>query len=128
MVKMSCLRRYHIRGNICWLFFQEYHKKCSVTIYNNIYNEAHDLQPSFPSLYLQHKDHWYCSPNGLIFMKARVHNWGEPEQAPHWRKSVMVLYVTCTDYENDKIRLRSHSSLSWFRTSRVRTVRTIKYV
>ena len=102
-------------------------------------------------------------------------NWGEPERAPHWLKSVMVLYVACTDCENDKIRLTSHSSfvmvsyvtctdcendkirltshssfvmvsyvactdcendkirftshssLSWSRTSRVRTVRTIKY-
>ena len=40
---------------------------------------------------------------------------------------VMVSYVACTDCENDKIQLKSHSSLSWFRTSRVRTVRTIKY-
>ena len=103
------------------------------------------------------------------------HYWGEPERAPHWLKSVMVSYVACTDYENDKIRLTSHSSfvmvlyvactdcendkirvtshssfvmvlyvactdykndkiwvtshsnLSWSRTSRVRTVRTIKY-
>ena len=53
--------------------------------------------------------------------------WGEPEQAPHWLKSVMVSYITCTDWENDKIQLRSHSSLSWFRTSHVRTVRMIKY-
>ena len=77
--------------------------------------------------------------------------WGEPEQAPHWLKSVMVSYVACTDCENDKIRLTSHSSFvmvsyvactdcendkirltshSSFvmvRTSCVRTVRTIKY-
>ena len=89
---------------------------------------------------------------GLAFVDL-VHlviNWGEPEQAPHWRWSVMVSYVVCTDCENDEIRLRSHpslmisyvmctdcennklqlrshSSLSWFRTSYVRTVRTIKY-
>ena len=42
------------------------------------------------------------------------------------KNTVMVLYIACTDCENDKIRLRSHSSLSWFRTSHVRTVRTIK--
>ena len=35
---------------------------------------------------------------------------GEPERAPHWLKSVMVSYVACTDCENDKIRLTSHSS------------------
>ena len=33
----------------------------------------------------------------------------------------MVLNVVCTYCENDKIRLRSHSSLSWFHTSRVQT-------
>ena len=38
----------------------------------------------------------------------------------------MVWYVACTDCEN-KIRLRSHSSLSWFGMSHVRTVRMIKY-
>ena len=38
------------------------------------------------------------------------YNWGEPEQAPHWLKSVMVSYVACTDCESDKIRLTSHSS------------------
>ena len=37
-------------------------------------------------------------------------NWGEPERAPHWLKSVMVSCVACTDCENDKIRLTSHSS------------------
>ena len=37
-------------------------------------------------------------------------NWGEPERAPHWLKSVMVSYVAFTDCENDKIRLTSHSS------------------
>ena len=29
---------------------------------------------------------------------------------PHWLKSVMVSYVACTDCENDKIQLTSHSS------------------
>ena len=37
-------------------------------------------------------------------------NWGEPERAPHWLKSVMVSYVACTNCENNKIRLTSHSS------------------
>ena len=37
-------------------------------------------------------------------------NWSEPERAPHWLKSVMVSYVACTDCENDKIWLTSHSS------------------
>ena len=53
--------------------------------------------------------------------------WGKPERAPHWLKSVMVSYIACTDCENDKIWFTSHSSLSWSHTSRVRTVRTIKY-
>ena len=39
----------------------------------------------------------------------------------------MVSCIACTDCENDKIRLTSHSSLPWVRTSRVRTVRTIEY-
>ena len=39
----------------------------------------------------------------------------------------MVSYITCTDCESNKIRLRSHSSLSWFLTSHVRTERMIKY-
>ena len=34
----------------------------------------------------------------------------------------MASYIACTDCENDKIRLRSHSSLSWFCTSHVQTV------
>ena len=34
--------------------------------------------------------------------------WGEPKRAPHWLKSVMVLYVACTDCENDKMQLTSH--------------------
>ena len=37
-------------------------------------------------------------------------SWGEPERAPHWREYVMVSYVACTDSENDKIQLTSHSS------------------
>ena len=41
-------------------------------------------------------------------------------------KSVMVWYITCMACESDKIQLRSHSSLSWFGTSRAQTVRTIK--
>ena len=40
-------------------------------------------------------------------------------------KYVMVSYVTCMGCENNKLRLKSHSSLSWFRTSRVWTVRMI---
>ena len=43
-------------------------------------------------------------------MKLQFSNWGEPERVPHWLKSVMVSYVACTDCENDKIRLTSHSS------------------
>ena len=39
-----------------------------------------------------------------------ISNWGEPERAPHWLKSVMVSYIACTDCENDKIQLTSHSS------------------
>ena len=39
-----------------------------------------------------------------------ISNWGKPERAPHWLKSVMVSYVACTDCENDKIWLTSHSS------------------
>ena len=44
--------------------------------------------------------HWYdlCTYNGIIGL------------APHWLKSVMVSYVACTDSENDKIRLTSHSN------------------
>ena len=38
------------------------------------------------------------------------HYWDEPERAPHWLKSVMVSYVACTDCENNKIQLTSHSS------------------
>ena len=40
---------------------------------------------------------------------------------------VMVSYVACTDCENNKIWLTSHSSFVMVRTSHVRTVRTIKY-
>ena len=32
-----------------------------------------------------------------------VSDWGEPEQLPHWLKSVLASYVACTDCENDKI-------------------------
>ena len=52
-------------------------------------------------------------------MTEKVNHWGEPEQAPHWLKSVMVSYVACTDCENDKIRWTSYST---FHTSRVQTV------
>ena len=42
----------------------------------------------------------------------RLHgHWGQPEQAPHWLKSVIVSYVACTDCEKDKIWLTSHSSV-----------------
>ena len=53
---------------------------------------------------------WYHLVQFVCSITVYCHNWGEPERAPHWLKSVMVSYVACTDCENDKIRLTSHSS------------------
>ena len=41
--------------------------------------------------------------------------------------TLYILYVACIDCANDKIPLRSHSSLSWFSKTHVWTVRTTKY-
>ena len=53
---------------------------------------------------------WHRRADESITFVHIHYNWGEPEQAPYWLKSVMVLYVACTDCENDKIWLTSHSS------------------
>ena len=54
--------------------------------------------------------------NALTYI-GQVHDyyWGEPEQVPHWTVyehwvGLNILYVTCMDCDNDKIRLKSHSS------------------
>ena len=52
----------------------------------------------------------YAVVGVVVTCIIKWYNWGEPEGAPHWLKSVMVSYVACTDCENDKIRLTSHSS------------------